>query len=82
MRTPDPEARLALLQAFLRPGADPHRVVEDWAPPAFATYEDLKAWLKEDVLHARLYEAFPDGRWTIELLLKEQVPGTTRYIRL
>lgn len=77
----DPAEALALLQAFVRPGA-PLACIEDWQPPEFATYEELKAWLKEAVLSARLYEAYPDGRWTIELLLKEDTPGITYRIRL
>lgn len=83
MSRPDPSEALQRLQAFVRP--EPHRpgpVVEDWQPPAFGSYEELKDWLKEAVLSARIYEAFPDGRWTLELLLKEQEPGTTYRIRL
>jgi hypothetical protein len=83
MSRPDPVAALHRLQAFVRPEPSrPAALVEDWQPPAFGSYEDLKAWLKEAVLTARVYEAFPDGRWTIELLLKEQEPGTTYRIRL
>jgi hypothetical protein len=33
-------------------------------------------------MSANLFERFPDGRWTIQLLLKEQTPGTYRYIVL
>jgi len=83
MDRPDPIETLARLQAYLRPGARAvPAAVEDWQPPPFETYEDLKAWLKEAVLTAKVYEAFPDGRWTIELLLKEQEPGAFRIIRL
>lgn len=83
MTLPDPAASLDRLQAFVRPDArGPARIVEDWQPPAFGSYEEMKDWLKEAVLHARLYEAFPDGRWTVDLLLKEQEPGTTYRIRL
>ncbi|GLH68929.1 hypothetical protein GETHPA_04620 [Geothrix rubra] len=83
MSRPDPVEALHRLQAFVRPESRrPPILVEDWQPPAFGSYEELKAWLKEAVLTARVYEAFPDGRWTIELLLKEQEPGTTYRIRL
>lgn len=78
-----PADALARLQAYVRPGAQASLArVEDWQPPVFEDYEALKDWLKESVLTARLYEAYPDGRWTIELLLKEQVPGTTYRIVL
>lgn len=80
--TQDAAEALSRLQAYVRPGHEPAPVVEDWTPPSFTSYEELKAWLKEAVLTARVYEAFPDGRWTIDLLLKEQVPGTTYRIRL
>ncbi len=83
MTGPDPVEALQRLQALVRPESKgPATVVEDWQPPAFGSYEELKDWLKEAVLTARVYEAFPDGRWTIELMLKEQVPGTTYRIRL
>jgi hypothetical protein len=83
MTQSDPAAALDRLQAFVRPGAEgAARIVDDWQPPDFGTYDALKDWLREAVLHARLYEAYPDGRWTIDLLLKEQVPGTTYRIRL
>ncbi len=78
----DPEVALARLQAYVRPDGGSQTVREDWQPPAFRTYDELKAWLKESVLTARIYEAFPDGRWTLDLMLKEQVPGTTYRIRL
>jgi hypothetical protein len=55
---------------------------EAWTPPVFERYEDIKPWLAESVLSATMYERFPDGRWTIQLLLKEQNPGTYRYIVL
>ena len=73
---------LSRLQAYVRPGHVPGPVVEDWTPPPFTSYDEMKAWLKEAVLTARVYEAFPDGRWTIDLLLKEQLSGTTYRIRL
>lgn len=83
MTQPDPVASLDRIQAFVRPDAEgPARVVEDWQPPEFGSYEALKDWLKEAVLHARLYEAYPDGQWTVDLLLKEQTPGTTYRMRL
>ena len=80
---PDPEKALTRLQQFVRPGLlGPSACVEDWRLPAFDSYEELKDWLKEAVLSAKLFEAYPDGRWTIELLLKEQEPGTTYRLRL
>lgn len=82
MIPPDPVASLARLQAYIRPDAPGAEAREPWELPAFETYEDLKAWLKEAVLQARVYEAFPDGRWTIELLLKEQAPVSPRYLQL
>ncbi len=79
----DPVEALDRLQAYVRPESrSPLAVVEDWQPPAFGSYEELKDWLKEAVLSARIYEAFPDGRWTLDLLLKEQLPGTTYRLRL
>ena len=83
MTRPDPGAALDRLQAYVRPEpGSPPAVVEDWQPPEFGSYEVLKDWLKEAVLSARMYEGFPDGRWTLDLLLKEQLPGTTYRIRL
>ena len=82
MKGLDPEAALDSLQAYLRPEGSSARVVNDWQPPVSGSYEELKAWIKESVLSARLFEAYPDGHWTIELLLKEPVPGTTYRIRL
>jgi hypothetical protein len=80
---PDPETSLALLQAHIKPGARPPREAADpWEAPAFEHYEDIRLWLKDSVMSANLFERFPDGRWTIELLLKEQNPGTYRYIVL
>jgi len=29
-----------------------------------------------------MFERYPDGRWTIQLMLKEQVPGGYRHIVL
>jgi hypothetical protein len=79
----DPETSLALLMAHIKPGSSPPRAATDlWAPPAFENYEDIRLWLKDSVMSANLYERFPDGRWTIELLLKEQNPGTYRYLVL
>lgn len=84
-----PDTALARLMDRIKPGSGAHvpRIGEDgqtggWEPPAFASYEDIRAWLKESVMSATLYERFPDGRWTIQLLLKEQNPGTYRYIVL
>ena len=80
---PDPETSLALLMARIKPGSKPPREATDlWEAPAFEHYEDIRLWLKESVMSANLFERFPDGRWTIELLLKEQNPGTYRYIVL
>jgi hypothetical protein len=79
----DPEASLALLMDRLRPGSTQPRPASDaWEPPAFEHYDDIRLWLKESVMSAHLFERFPDGRWTIQLLLKEQNPGTYRYIVL
>ncbi|NTW85813.1 MAG: hypothetical protein HGB30_06580 [Holophagaceae bacterium] len=80
---PDPEAGLALLMDRIKPGSGRQvRVPEPWEPPVFACYEDIRPWLRESVLTAEMYERFPDGRWTLQLLLKEQNPGTYRYIVL
>lgn len=79
----DPEASLASLMDRIKPGSARRRPAgEPWEPPAFQDYEDIRLWLRESVLTANLYERFPDGRWTIQLLLKEQIPGTYRYIVL
>jgi hypothetical protein len=67
----------------IKPGSS--RLVEettDWEPPQFADYENIREWMKESVMSATMYERYPDGRWTIQLLLKEQNPGTYRYIVL
>ncbi len=81
-----PDAALARLQERIQPGSTrrPHlqRPPEPWSPPDFQDYEAIRAWLKESVMSALLYERYPDGRWTIELLLKEQNPGTPRYLVL
>ena len=80
---PRPEASLAGLMDRLKPGSG--RVGEPgeaWEPPDFEQYEDIRAWMKDAVMSATLYERYPDGRWTIQLLLKEQNPGTYRYIVL
>ena len=79
----DPETSLAQLMAHIKPGSKAPRAVTDpWEAPAFEHYEDIRLWLKESVMSANLFERFPDGRWTIQLLLKEQNPGTCRYIVL
>lgn len=79
----DPEASLAQLMAHIKPGAKaPSEAADSWKEPAFEHYEDIRLWLKESVMSAHLFERFPDGRWTIQLLLKEQNPGTYRYIVL
>ena len=78
-----PEASLALLMDRIKPGSARHvAVTADWEPPDFADYEDIRKWLKESVMSATVFERFPDGRWTIQMLLKEQNPGTYRYIVL
>jgi hypothetical protein len=79
----DPEAGLAHLMDRIKPGSARHvTAAVAWEPPTFGTYDDIRAWLKDSVMSATMYERFPDGRWTIQLLLKEQDPGTYRYIVL
>jgi hypothetical protein len=79
----DPETSLAQLMDHLKPGSRPQDTAgDDWEPPAFEHYEDIRLWLRESVMSANLFERFPDGRWTIQLLLKEQNPGTYRYLVL
>jgi hypothetical protein len=79
----DPEAGLAHLMDRIKPGSARHVTAGSaWEPPTFETYDDIRAWLKDSVMSATMYERFPDGRWTIQLLLKEQDPGTYRYIVL
>lgn len=79
----DPAAALSRLQQRIRPGARGQQDHPDpWEPPVFAHYEDIRTWLSESVMSAQMYERFPDGRWTIQLLLKEQDPGRYRYIVL
>lgn len=80
---PDPAVELARLMEYIKPGSWGRGAAgEGWEPPAFARYEDIREWLRESVLSAAMYERYPDGRWTIQLLLKEQNPGTYRYIVL
>lgn len=79
----NPESALASLVDRIKPGSARHLgAAETWAPPAFAEYDAIRLWLKESVMSANVYERYPDGRWTIQLLLKEQTPGTYRYIVL
>jgi hypothetical protein len=82
----DPETSLARLMDRLKPGSARHIVAgeasEAWEPPVFEHYEAIRDWMKESVMSAKMYERYPDGRWTIQLLLKEQNPGTYRYIVL
>ena len=79
----DPESTLASLMDRIKPGSARHiQTMETWDPPAFEHYEDIRQWLKESVMSATMYERYPDGLWTIQLLLKEQNPGTYRYIVL
>lgn len=80
---PNPEAALARLMDYIKPGSPARGAADDgWEPPVFARYEDIRHWLSESVMSATVYERHPDGRWTIQLLLKEQNPGTYRYIVL
>ncbi len=83
----DPQSGLAQLMDRIKPGSGRHTLAagtecEAWEPPPFAHYENIRDWLKESVMSATVYERYPDGRWTIQLLLKEQNPGTYRYIVL
>jgi hypothetical protein len=79
----NPESTLATLMDRIKPGSARHiGSTETWEPPAFKHYEDIRAWLKESVMSATMYERYPDGLWTIQLLLKEQNPGAYRYIVL
>lgn len=79
----DPATSLARLMDYVKPGSKSQELVSSaWEPPPFEHYEDIRLWLKESVMSAHLYERFPDGRWTMELMLKEQNPGTYRYLVL
>ena len=79
----DPEASLAQLMDRIKPGSARRLQAEEvWEPPAFGDYEEIRHWLRESVMSATMYERFPDGRWTIQLLLKEKNPGATRTILL
>lgn len=83
----DPNASLTRLMDRIKPGSGRHTLAgvaegETWAPPDFERYEDIRHWLSESVMSATMYERYPDGRWTIQLLIKEQNPGTYRYIVL
>ena len=82
----DPETSLANLMDRVKPGSGRRVGVdgtgETWEPPVFECYETIRDWMKESVMSATMYERYPDGRWTIQLLLKEQNPGTYRYIVL
>ncbi|MEI6473149.1 MAG: hypothetical protein WCO20_10955 [Holophagaceae bacterium] len=80
---PDPQADYARLLERLRPGSARRIPVgESYEPPAFTCYEDIRTWLTDSVMTATIFERFPDGRWTIELMLKEQTPGPMRIIVL
>ncbi len=80
---PDPQADYARLLERLRPGSGRRIPMgETYEPPAFASYDDIRTWLTDSVMTATLFERFPDGRWTIELMLKEQTPGPMRIIVL
>jgi len=78
-----PEQSLAHLMERIKPGSA-RKVLEPqpWEPPAFASYEDIREWLRDSVMSATVFERFPDGRWTIQLMLKEQVPTGYRHIVL
>ena len=79
----DPQAGLVRLMDHIKPGSARHVQAEEaWEPPVFERDEDIRDWMKESVMSATMYERFPDGRWTIQLLLKEQNPGTYRYLVL
>ena len=79
----DPQGGLVRLMDHIKPGSARHVQAEEaWEPPVFERYEDIRDWMKESVMSATMYERFPDGRWTIQLLLKEQNPGTYRYLVL
>lgn len=79
----DPESSLIQLMDRIKPGSA-RRGKEDthWEPPVFESYEDIREWLKESVMSATMFERYPDGRWTIQLMLKEQIPGGYRHIVL
>ena len=78
-----PEDFLTSLLEHLKPGSTAaEEATEPWEPPPFRRYEDIRSWLKESVLTATVYERYPDGRWTMDLLLKEQTPGKVRTIVL
>lgn len=79
----EPVVALTHLMDRIKPGSSRHvHAEEPWQPPDFARYEDIREWLRDSVMSATMYERFPDGRWTIQLLLKEQNPGTYRYLVL
>ena len=81
--TQDPASSLAQLMDRIKPGSARRLQAEEaWEPPDFEDYEQIRLWLRESVLTATMFERYPDGRWTIQLLLKEQIPGTTRTILL
>ena len=83
LTTQGPEASLARLMEYIKPGSSARGGQGGgWEPPVFETYEDIRVWLSESVMSATMYERFPDRRWTIQLLLKEQTPGIYRYIVL
>jgi hypothetical protein len=80
---PEPTEQFARLMEFIKPGSMARSFGDEaWEPPPFAEYEDIRRWLGESVISASLYERYPDGRWTIQFLLKEQNPGTYRYLTL
>lgn len=79
----EPELSLALLMDRIKPGSARKLMAgQAWEPPAFESYEDIREWLKESVMSATMFERFPDGRWTIQLMLKEQIPSGYRHIVL
>ena len=79
----NPEEALGQLMDRVRPGSSRELGREElWEPPAFASCEDIRLWLRDGVMSATLYERYPDGRWAIEVMLKEQNPGKVRIILL
>jgi hypothetical protein len=79
----EPVLSLARLMDHIKPGSARKILAgEAWEPPVFESYEDIREWLKESVMSATMYERYPDGRWTIQLMLKEQIPTGYRHIVL
>lgn len=81
--SPDPRQAYARLVEHLRPGSS-RRIPQGvpLEPPDFARPEDIRAWLSQSVMSAVMYQRFPDARWTLELVMKEQTPGPVRILVL